>query len=147
MSNVGVALTLLSNTNDLYSIRILIYFYHSEGHDVPAAPACFVGANYELVGISRTCANARDTRYLGDFLYAGNYEACGMPGRLTPCWLGLEVRASAQSESCHLAMQAGGHRHAFGCRRMVFALIVFLRCAKSQIARGPLRQRKKPLSL
>ena len=52
MSNVGVALTLLSNTNDLYSVRILIYFYPSEGHDVPAAPACFVGANYELVGIS-----------------------------------------------------------------------------------------------
>ncbi len=71
MSNVGVALILLSNTHDLYSVRILIYFYPSEGHDVPAAPACFVGANYELVGISRTCANARDTRYLGDFFACG----------------------------------------------------------------------------
>lgn len=53
---------------------------NSEGHDVLVEPACFVGVNYELVGISRTCANARDARYLG----AANYEACGTPDRLKP---------------------------------------------------------------
>lgn len=78
---------------------------NSEGHDVLVEPACFVGVNYELVGISRTCANARDARYLG----AANYEACGTPDRLKPS---LDGGAFVQSESCHLVTQAGGHRHA-----------------------------------